>query len=79
MAQAATAEAPVIIQAPTKPLAHFFCECQRECPGGHRFSLCGAELSGKGMAMPSRSMDLCAMCQSIAEEGIPCRYCGKVN
>lgn len=73
-----TAEAPVEVvqQAPVEPLRHFFCSCQRDNPGGHRYALCGAELSGKGAPFPSKRVDLCVLCQDIKATGAQCAYCG---
>lgn len=73
-----TAEAPEKVQqrAPVEPLRHFFCACQRDCPGGHRYALCGAELSGKGSTFPAHRVDLCVLCQDIKYTGARCKHCG---
>lgn len=67
----------VTVQAPTVPVKHLFCKCQRENPGGHRFALCGVELSGKGTSWPSKLIDLCVLCQDQRLDLVPCKRCGE--
>lgn len=67
----------VPVKAPPIPVKHLFCKCQRENPGGHRYALCGVELSGKGTTWPSKLIDLCILCQDLRIDQAPCKRCGE--
>lgn len=70
-------DAPVVVKSPAMALRHWFCPCQTDFPGGKRLAYCGQPLGKPMYPAPSSLMDLCVLCQDLAEARKPCPHCGK--
>lgn len=70
-------DAPAVVKSPPISLRHWFCHCQTDFPGGKRLAYCGQPLGKPIYGSPARLMDLCVICQDIAQVGRECPHCGK--
>lgn len=78
MSEAAVIERVVTqqVRTPPEPLRHRVCICQQPLEPGRAF--CGVKVGGRGEPIQRfKPMDLCVICQTIAESARPCPHCGK--